>query len=224
MVPNPFPWLRRVPGLFISRVMTQPLDGAVAALAVPGALTYRLCEHGELRAWSQDPELDLNPATIVTALARGDRCVGAFDGGRLVGYVWYAFGPTPDTSSVWVRIPGGGRYAYKGFIRRSFRSKGLGRELYTRAGAVCPREGRTFGITYIYADNIASIRPAEKAGWRTVGFAGYLERPGLFAPFQSAGARSIDFGFFRPECRASRLPSRAAGRPAPVAFARRLPR
>ena len=193
-----FARLRRWPGLFVSYVMTRPLLARDAHAAVPGPLVYRLCGTAELLGWSADPELELEPAKIDEAFGRGDACVGAFEGERLVGYVWYSYGDAPHYAGIWVAIPPEARYAYKALLRRSCRGKGWGKVLYEQAGAVSPRRGRSLGITFIYVDNLASIRPAEQAGWRTVGIAGHLGNGRLFLPFRSPAVRRLGFAFFRP--------------------------
>ena len=197
MFSRSFSWLRRTPGLFVAYVMTRTL-GVVGTRTAPcGPVVYKLCEQGELLEWSSDLELELEPAKVGAAFGRGDSCVGAFLGERLIGYVWYSFGDTPHTADIWVRIPRCARYAYKALIRRGERGRRLGQEMYERAGAICPLRGRSIGITFIYVDNVPSIRAAEKVGWRTAGFAGYLRKGRVFVPFRSPAVRRIDFRFFQ---------------------------
>jgi hypothetical protein len=198
MLNQTFARLRRSPGLFVSYVMTRPLIARDGHAAGPGPLVYRLCEPAELLGWSVDPELELGPAKIEEAFGRGDACVGAFEGERLVGYVWYSYGDAPHCAGIWVRIPREARYAYKALLRRSCRGKGWGKALYEHCGAVSPQRGRSLGITFIYVDNLASIRPAEQAGWCTVGVAGHLGNGRLFLPFRSPSVRRLGFAFFRP--------------------------
>ncbi len=177
--------------------MTRSLGVIDTRMATGGPVRYKLCEEAELLEWRSDLELELEPAKIAAAFGRGDGCVGAFLGERLIGYFWYSFSDTPHTVDIWVRIPHCARYAYKALIRRSHRGRGLGQEMYERAGAICPLRGRSIGITFIYVDNLPSIRAAEKAGWRTIGFAGYLGKGRVFVPFRSLAVRCIDFRFFQ---------------------------
>ena len=79
----------------------------------------------ELDAWktnredlvraAEDPAFGLATADIDTALARGDICAAAFDGERLVSYVWRSFSTARYGDDVWVEIRTPYRYAYKGF-------------------------------------------------------------------------------------------------------------
>ena len=195
---NPFPWLRRVPGVFLARVMTRPLQDPVPGARPRSELEYRVCAEEDLRGWCADRDLGLDLPHLRAAFERGDCCVGMFDSARLIGYVWYAFGVTPDAPGVWIEIPGHARYAYKAFLLPEYRGRGIGNEMYLHAGQVCPRKGRTAGICFVFVDNRASLRAAEKAGWRTIGHAGYVRKKGLFAAFRSPGAWRAGFRFYRP--------------------------
>jgi len=201
---SPYAWLRRVPGIFLARVMTRPLDEAL-----PGRseLEYVVLAEADLAPAYRDRSLHLDPTAVRTAFARGDACVGAFDAGRLVGYLWYSYAATPHAGRVWVDVPAHARYAYKAFLLPEYRGRGLGEEMYTSAGAVCPRAGRSIGITYVLVDNVASTIAAQRAGWRSVGFAGYWEKAGAFCGFRTPGALRAGFRFWRrqPAVRARRI-------------------
>jgi GNAT superfamily N-acetyltransferase len=195
--------------------MTRPLDESAQAGA---ALDYRLLAEADLARASSDRSLNLDLTAVGAAFARGDACVGAFDAGRLVGYLWYAFAATPHAGRVWVDFPSHARYAYKALLLPEYRGRGLGEEMYACAGAVCPRAGRTAGITYILMDNTASLVAAERAGWRTVGYAGYLNKAGTFLGWNSPGAERAGFRFWRlASVMADRPGCRPAAQPAPSA-------
>ncbi|MBV8030553.1 MAG: hypothetical protein JO035_03485 [Betaproteobacteria bacterium] len=182
--------------MYLTRVLTRPLDIETPPPRRP-ELRYALLAERELLDWIDDPALELQAGQASAAYAKGDRCVGVFQADSLVAYIWFAFGPTQHAGRVWVDVPRYARYSYKAFLRKDLRGKGLGNEIYLQAGRVCPAEGRTVGITYILTDNVPSIRAAQKAGWRTVGYAGYLEKSDGFVAFRSPGALRAGFRFFR---------------------------
>ena len=200
--------MRRVPGIFLARVMTRPLQETARAGSV---LEYAVLAEPDLASAYRDPSLNLHPAAAAAAFARGDACVGALDAGRLVGYLWYSYAATPHAGDVWVDVPRHARYAYKAFLLPEYRGRGLGEEMYTCAGAACPRAGRTTGITYVLVDNTASIVAAQRAGWRTEGYAGYVEKAGAFCGFRTPGAARAGFRFWHNRA----LRSRGILRPVP---------
>src|SRR4051812_14531234 len=109
--------LRSYFGFHLLRVFMVPLDDAPRIRPEQSGLRYAALTHAELLQWCRDPALELDEIKAVTALRRGDICMGAMDGERLIGYVWFAFGHTPHVEGSWVRLQGGARYLYKAFIR-----------------------------------------------------------------------------------------------------------
>lgn len=196
MLARALSWIRRRLGVNICRVLARPLaSGTVAVVRYPN-LVYRVADEAELLEAAADGALDLNPLQVRAAFRRGDSCVACFDGGGIIGYVWYAFGTAPHGEGIWVNFDAGARYAYKAFIHPAYRGKRLGLELYGRAGEICPRQGCELGVSLIYLDNTPSLRAATKVGWRTVGYAGYLRGWGIFRSFSTPGARRRGVRFY----------------------------
>jgi GNAT superfamily N-acetyltransferase len=130
--------------------------------------------------------------------ARGDRCVGAFDAGKLVGYVFFAFVATPDSGGVWVDFSERARYIYKSFVLPAYRGRRVGLELYEMAPRACPSQDRNLDIIIIHPDNLPSLRSAQSVGARPVGYVGYWKVAGRFLAFRSSGAKRHGFRFFKP--------------------------
>jgi ribosomal protein S18 acetylase RimI-like enzyme len=164
-------------------------------VARPTGLDYRVLEEQGLLAYCADPELDLRDAAVRAALAAGDICVGAFDEGRLAGYVWFSFRSAAHVDGVRVRVGPRVRYAYKVHVRPSCRGRGIGRSLLEQGALLCPRRGRDLGLSFVAPDNVASLRAFTAAGWRRAGYAGYLKWRGLFRAFASAGTARKGAGF-----------------------------
>ena len=68
----------------------QEADASELGNSVAGC-TVRLADRDDLVAAARDPQFGLVPADIDAALARGDICAAAFDGDRMVSYVWRSF-------------------------------------------------------------------------------------------------------------------------------------
>ena len=203
--------LRERCGLTLSLVMARPLADDACARHKHDYLAYSVMQERELYEWCEDPALELAPHQVRTALRRRDVCVGVTDAGRPVGYLWYAFGSAPHDGRIRVAFAANARYAYRAFIRPDYRGRGISHEMYARAAATCPRRGRQVGISFILMDNTPSIRAAKRSGWRTVGYAGYLECFGVVLPFRSTGARHSGFSFYTERRNALAAAEVAAG-------------
>lgn len=202
MLARALSFLRRRFGINLCRVLARRPGGARPPDS-PG-LEYRLARESELLAAALDPALEIDPAAVRAALRCGDLCVGCFEGDRLVGYLWYAFGSAPHSGGLRVEFDSAvARYAYRAFSHPAYRGQGIGRSLFRRAGEICPRHGRNQDLCLIYMDNPASRRAALNAGWREEGYAGYLLWRGLFLDFRSPGARRHAVRFCRPQANAA---------------------
>jgi ribosomal protein S18 acetylase RimI-like enzyme len=190
--------LRSYLGLHLLRVFMVRLDDAPPIRPEQSALRYAALTQAELLQWCRDPALELEETKAVTALRRGDICMGAMDGERLIGYVWFAFGHTPHVEGSWVRLQGGARYLYKAFIRPEYRRRGIAPEMYVSASALCPRRGRVVGVLAVDADNAAGLKTPRRAGWIQVGYAGFMRCLGRVVAFRSYGPRRYGFAFFAP--------------------------
>ncbi len=188
-------------GVHLARVMSRPLGHACisgSAETGPVNISCRFIDERELIAYCVDPGLELHPTFASSAFDRGDRCVAAFDGGRLIGYEWVAFGPTPHIDGVWVAFDFRARYSYKKFVLPQYRGRHIAGALSVHADRWCARQGYTSTVSFIDIDNQASWRAASHAGSRTMGYAGYFSPLGHFSSFTSPGARKLHFRFYVP--------------------------
>lgn len=179
--------LRRRFGLHYYYLLVQPLAAAPQA-AEPSGLACRILQEPDLLARCADAELDLREPAVRAALAAGDVCVGAFEGERLAGYLWYSFGRAAHVEGVRVEVGPRLRYAYKVHVRPGARGRGIARALLVRGAQLCPRRGRELGVSFVAPDNRPSLRAFAAAGWRRAGYAGYLRSLGLFSAFGSPAA------------------------------------
>ena len=192
------PWLRSHLGVHLLKVLAMPLDMVHGNQTAHDYLDYVALTEDEVLAWCSDPELELDEARVRAAYQRGDVCVAALDAGRVIGYMWFAFGPVPHIRGIWVKFGPAARYSYKSFIRPSYRGRGIAPQLYRRANEICPRRGRVLNVLMVDIDNEASLRASYAAGRVPVGYAGFFTLLGLTFTFRSPGARRCGFAFYRP--------------------------
>jgi hypothetical protein len=187
--------LRRA-GLHIYRINVRPLVAQSAGPCLPGGVTVRIVPREELLEAAGDPDLDLDPAFVRDALARGDMAFGAFEGGRLVGYTWRTFTAAPDRDGLWARVRHPCQYSYKGFTRPSHRRKRIHVAITAFADAYLLQRGYAFEVGYLELDNFASIGLADFMGRRRIGYAGYLRCLGRSIPFRTPAVRKIGAELF----------------------------
>jgi len=190
--------LQRYCGLYLYRVLVRRLDPAPRE-ALAAGIRFAPLEEAELRAHCADRRLELTWSSAQRSLARGDICVGAFDGDILAGYAWFAFGATPESGGVWVDVDSQASYTYRHFVRPSHRGRRLAAGLLHAADAPSAQRGCSRCVTLIYTYNRASIRASERSGARTVGYAACLRLFGRALSWRSPGARRERLRFFRPQ-------------------------
>ena len=182
-------------GLYLCRVVSRPLG---CEQTPPGPIHYCLMGERDLLPHCADADLELSERHVRSAFSRGDLCVGAFAGERLVGYEWLAFRATPHIDGVWVDFDPGSRYGYKKFVLPEFRGQRIAAGLSAYGDPSCLRRGCTRTIAFLDLDNDASWRASARLGSRTIGYAGYLKLFDIFIAFRTGGAKALGFRFSVP--------------------------
>jgi ribosomal protein S18 acetylase RimI-like enzyme len=182
-------------GLQFWRVLTRPLGEP--AVPPPGMELRVLSPDDARQRWS-DAELGLSAEKADEAFARGDVCVGAFDGAALVGYAWFAYRPAPHVDGLWMEFDPRSIYIYRAFVKPRYRGRGIAPALYRFADQRFLAEGRTYAVICVNAHNRASIAAAERSGARASGYSAYFSRGRRFIPVRSRGAARCGFRFYRP--------------------------
>lgn len=190
--------LQRLLNLEVCRVVTRPLCGDPRPQGTADEILVRLMTQAALLPHCADPELELPEPQVRAAFGRGDLCVGALHGAKLVGYQWLAFGPTPHVDGIWVEFDPRSRYSYKKFVRPQYRGRRIAARLSRHADALCRHRGRGATVSFIDLHNRASWRSSARLGSRTAGYAGYLRFGDVFIALRSPGAKRCAFRFYRP--------------------------
>ena len=161
-------------------------------------LELRALREADLEPYFRRPEMDLQAEKVKAAFARGDLCDGAFEGGRLVGYCWFGFAPTPHLDRVWVDFHGKGVWMYKSLVLPSHRGRGIAPALYRFTDRLCAERGRSFSISCIETHNRPSIAAIRRTGYAPAGYAGYFWRGNSVLQLSSRAVRDMSIRFFVP--------------------------
>lgn len=196
MIARAFAKLRAL-GVHPLRVLTMPLEGLPRVRIAHPEMTYLPMTESEALAWCEVPDMQLTARKVRDSYARGDLCVGVSDQGVPVGYVWFAFGAVPHDGPSWIEFDPQVRYAYRAFIRASYRGLRISQELYTQAGEMAPRRGRSVGAIVIDVGNGVSLRASRRAGRTVAGYAIYFDWFGRVYSLRSPGARRLGVRFSR---------------------------
>src|SRR4051812_24514994 len=165
--------MRRYLGINVLRVLQRELGTAAQGYAALGYAGHPQCARNiecrvlseqEALQFSNDPQLELTPAWVCNAYAAGGVCIGAIEGGRLIGYTWLAFGVTRYASGVSVRFDARFRYSYKSFVRPEFRGQRIAQALHALADQPDLRRGRSHALNFVEIDNHPSRAALERAG------------------------------------------------------------
>lgn len=144
-------------------------------------------------AAAQNPDLDMTTEFVRDAFARGDICVGAYDGNKLVAYTWRTLNCGPITDTLWLELlDRSHRYGYKGLVLSDYRGTRLNMSVARFWDRHFVAMGIQWTVTYVDLHNLASMRSTFRDDDRKrIGFAGYLHVGRRVWPFRSPGVRRI---------------------------------
>lgn len=183
--------------LVLCRIHSRPMQDRPTFLEDDPALPVRLLSRQDLlRAVEQMPA-QLDRGFVEAALARGDVCAGAYDGDRLVSFVWRSFSMAPHEPGLWVEVQKPFRYGYKAYTHPDYRGRHLVSRIAVHTDRLCLERGFTHAVGFIETHNYSSITADLRHGNVLVGYAGYLHLFGRWLPFRTPGARRHGFRFIR---------------------------
>lgn len=140
---------------------------------------------------------NLTNAFVEKALARGDKCLAAFMDGKMVSFVWRAYGSAPHTNGIWVRFGSAYRYGYKAYTLPEFRGRHILDPKYSDQYDL--EHGIHQSVGFIATHNFSSLeRERRIADFAMTGVAGYLSVFGKTLFFRSPSVKKIGFEFYIP--------------------------
>ncbi|MGZ3437911.1 MAG: GNAT family N-acetyltransferase [Polyangia bacterium] len=187
--------LNKILPIRIFKGMTAVLEDVDRTLFDSGGFAVRIASGDELRAAAAEPEWakEMPRAFVDQALARGDDCVGIFDGKKLVSIGWYSRTPTPISPSLTLHFDAAWTYMYKGFTLKSHRGKRLHGIGMTFALKHYTDHGARGLISYVEFDNLMSLRSVERMGYRLFGDIYIARIGGRERFFSTPGCRRYAF-------------------------------
>ena len=187
--------LRKLAGLHLYRVGLRTLVRQAQRL---DGISVRIASPEELLQAASDPDLDMRPDFVRSALVRGDFAIGAFEGDRLVGYAWRTFTAAPDVDGLWVRVDPPCHYLYKGFTLPSHRGRHIQVAIPLFSDRYFLDRGYTSEVGIVDVANFASLYNGKRLGRQKIGYAGYLKWFGRCITFRTPAVKRIGFQFFKP--------------------------
>ena len=187
--------LNKVVPVRIFKGMTAVLENADAALFDSGAFALRIATHEELYAASAHPDWaeELPRSFLDVALAKGDECVGVFDGARLASIGWYARSSTAISKSLVIEFDPAWTYMYKGYSLPAYRGKRLHGIGMTFAIKHYTERGARGLISVVEFNNLKSLRSVERTGYRLFGDIYVVSLGGREVFWSSPGCRPYQF-------------------------------
>ncbi|HET9359776.1 MAG TPA: hypothetical protein VFO58_08500 [Vicinamibacterales bacterium] len=188
-------WVRLVIPLRVLVVVAHRIDAVrPAAVKNPEGLTARMLTPQQARNLADEGSVWYSPAFASEALAMGDRCLGVFEGERLLSYCWYSRGPTPAFNDTVVTVDSRYMYSYKAFTADRERGRGLHAYGVAAAAAQLAAEGEIRGIVaFIEASNLSSLLSAQKIGDEVVGFVMLYRTGGEVRSLMTRGCATVGF-------------------------------
>lgn len=165
---GPLVWLETYRCLRLPWKQAQAINPAAAESAVP--VEVRQIERSDLARYASETEYEISPRFLEGIAARDDLCFGAFVGGKLASYRFFAVRPTAIDSYLRFHFPARWIYAYKAFTHPAWRGKQLHRQLFLRSltqvgGWVRGLQEPLGFVTLVVSDNAASSSALTRLGF-----------------------------------------------------------
>lgn len=189
--------LRRLVGFRAYRVLTLEPDD------VPDNFNPEHCVlEGQVIRGSELSTLagkhkDLSPKFISRTEPKGDWCYAYFDGERLASYGWYSWQPTRVSDQFDFEFPDHYAYMYRGFTEPDYRGARLHGHGMAEAARREANEGRRGLVGLIEAQNAASLRSADRVGYRRKGIMFTCRLFGHWMTWCTPACRRVGCGLIR---------------------------
>lgn len=169
-------------------------------LHYPEGLTAGFLSEPMIRRFAADTENGMSRAFVDEALAKGDECYGILSQDALVSYGWYSKQPTRiDPPELLLKFSEDYIYMYKGYTHvhsRGQRLHGIGMTLALQHYIANGRKGI---VSYIEADNFASLNSSLRMGYRIFGSIYIVRALGANLSYATSGCRKFDFRVLRQQ-------------------------
>jgi hypothetical protein len=134
------------------------------------AFHYKFLDESQMFELARNPDYHLTEDFVRTALEKGDKCYGAFDGEALACFAWYSTQPTDD-DGLTLHFKPGYYYGYAGFTHPQYRGRRLMATRGNRARREYLRHGFKGEVFTIDSHNFRSLRSASASlGIQDIGY------------------------------------------------------
>jgi hypothetical protein len=138
---------------------------------------YSFLNENTLLEFAKNEENGLPLNFIHEAMEKGDECYGILDGNSLASYGWYSNKPTLVTFSsgenakenLWLHFAGDYIYMYNGYTHNNYRGQRLHAIGMTRALKDYLDRGFKGLVSYVEANNFASLNSCYRMGYKDLG-------------------------------------------------------
>ena len=186
-------------GIHVYLVRIRPMEGNPGYPYTLPDIAFRRISSDELMKAGDDSKLGLGHGFVQAAIERGDLAFGAFDGSRLVSYVWRASTSAPHEDGIWVRVNRPYNYSYKSYTKPSYRGRHLCPATILFSDAYMYQQGYTHRVGFVAVSNFSSLAAGKYMESEPIGHAGYFDWFGRRFSFATKAVKSIGFEFFVPE-------------------------
>lgn len=186
-------------GIHVNVVRIRPMAGTPDYPAIPPGISLQKVPPGVILEACADPKLQLTREFVHAAITRSDIAFGAFDGSKLVTYIWRALAAAPHTEDVWVRVDRPFNYAYNSFTHPAYRGNRISAAVQLFSDEEMFRQGFTHRAGFVSVANSSSLAVGKYMGAEPIGYAGYLHWFGHYFSFRTRAVRNIGFEFFVPD-------------------------
>ena len=180
---------RASPRLILSNVYLRDLTRPTEHRVDP-ALTYRVLSEDDLAKAREALPSEFPERFLKDARARGDLCIGAYDGSRLAAYVWRAY-RVARINDFLIELPAGVRYGYKAYTRPEYRGRHIQTSLVVAMEHVCLQRGVRKSLSFIDVHNYSSIRSNDRREPRWAGRILFLRIGGQQRAWLSPAAKRL---------------------------------
>lgn len=181
----------------LSYITVIRIDDYPLVTSLGDGLTMRKATRDDLVAAAQENPNELSLTFIDDALARGDYCVGAFDGSHMVAWAWASFTTAPHGDGLWVEVNAPYSYGYKWFTKPEYRGRGIIGKIAILRDKLGAESGVTHNVGFTETHNYASWQSNRRLDTQFVGYAGYFRLFGKSYPFRTPGVVKHTFRFYR---------------------------
>ena len=187
--------LRRVSTRCFVAVVLPPESINARSLENPHGYSCRFLTEAEIhRIATSQPEF-FSAEFAARTLAKPDRCYGIFDGERLVSSGWYSWLPTSVNQRMSVVFNPDYVYMYKGWTAEAYRGQRLHALGMAKATLAYAEEGCKGVVSYVEANNFASLQSCWRLGYRKFGRVWVAGSDSRFRTLRSPGCRAYGFDF-----------------------------